>query len=210
MDDILDINSKTRIAEICRELQDEGYFVDWRIDFQDRFKHNYHDIYNYFDIVAIKKNTTRLIKVILGKAVAIDRLKYYKYSIAQRFSDMGDISIEIWTSFDRTVKYKLIDGEWYKLKIIGEAKYADLNNPRIVKYMLFSEPGVMIFSEASAFFIPSDELYNNFEKFLNDIGYSEGKRLIISVKDDKVMVRCYAPRKVISRRHTEDTANAPQ
>jgi hypothetical protein len=49
----------------------------------------------------------------------------------------------------------------------------------------------MILGSYNAYFIPNDDWYDNFEKFINDIGYEENSRIYITTENGNMTVRVY-------------------
>jgi len=175
------------IGKACDELLKDGYSVEIRGSLRDHYIHNYHDIFSVFNIIAVKKNDVRFIHI-----SSQGKLNYAKSVITKNFY-MDYPSIEIWIP-QKGVGwniYKIIDGEWYNLKMVGKTKINDIHNSKIKKYILYNRKGIMILGSYNAYFIPNDDWYDNFEKFINDIGYEENSRIYITTDNGNITVRVY-------------------
>ena len=182
------------LSKVAFELQRDGYFVEIPSNCKDnRFDIDYHNILSVFNLIAVKDSIARLMYVFdTGGKNRLSELRDKRAEIIKYFK-MDNPSIEIWYP-SRHVGfsiYKVINGEWHRLKIIdGSQSATDIYDAKIIRYTLYDDRGIMFLGADVAYFLKSDEYYNDFDNFIKNINCLEHNRIRIYKTRTGTVVRC--------------------
>lgn len=182
------------LSKVASGLQKEGYFVEIPSNCKDnRFDFDYHNILSVFNLIAIKDSIVRLMYIFnVGGTGRFSEFMAKKAEIIKYFT-MDNPSVEIWYPSRRVgfSIYKVINGSWFRLKFIdGDQSVADIYDAKIIKYTLYGDRGIMFLGTDVAYFLKSDEYYNDFDSFIKNINCHEHNRIRIYKTYTGIVVRC--------------------
>jgi len=141
-------------------LIEEGYLVEELGDeCPDYIKNK--DLSRYFSLIAVRARDARLIKITTNA---------HKHIYELRKIDFDDPSVEVWgiggglkpRKEDKRI-YKKIGKKFYHLEV-GKDYIQSRKVKDVIRYTLWGKKGVMILADRKAYFLESEDLFNNFDE----------------------------------------------